>query len=96
LTPDVGQTTVDPSALVPQADGTDHAVLVAVGGATTDDPMHFVVLYAAPLAAVDAAQGTVLYYLLFGVPIIIVVGAAVRVRGRALQQSRRSARGWRR
>jgi signal transduction histidine kinase len=89
LTPDVGQTTVDPSALVPQADGTQmHAVLVAVGGATTtDDPMHFVVLYAAPLAAVDAAQGTVLYYLLFGVPILIlVVGAATYVfAGRALR-----------
>jgi signal transduction histidine kinase len=89
LTPDVGETTVVPSASVPQNDGTSmHAVLVAVGGfTTTDDTQHFVVLYAAPLAAVDAAQNTVLYYLLFGVPILIlVVGAATYVfAGRALQ-----------
>ncbi len=89
LTPDPGQLAVDPSALVQQADGsTMHAVLVAVGGVTTtDDPMHFVVLYAAPLAAVDAAQDTVMYYLLFGVPILILIaGAATYVfAGRALR-----------
>jgi signal transduction histidine kinase len=88
LTPDVGETAVVPSASIPQNDGTTmHAVLVAVGGfTTTDESMHFVVLYAAPLAAVDAAQNTVLYYLLFGVPILIlVVGAATYVfAGRAL------------
>ena len=65
-----------------------HAVLVAVGGnTTTSDPMHFVVLYAAPLAAVDAAQDTVMFYLMIGVPILIIVaGAATYVfSGRALR-----------
>ncbi len=65
-----------------------HAVLVAVGGTTTtNDQMHFVVLYAAPLAAVDAAQDTVMFYLMIGVPILIVVaGAATYVfAGRALR-----------
>jgi signal transduction histidine kinase len=89
LIPDVGKTLVEPSATVRESDGTKrHAVLVAVGGfTTTDEAMHFVVLYAAPLAAVDAAQNTVLYYLLFGVPILIlVVGAATYIfAGRALQ-----------
>ena len=77
-----------PSAFVPDKGGTMHAVLVAVGGTTTtSDPMHFVVLYAAPLAAVDAAQDTVMFYLMFGVPILIVVaGAATYVfAGRALR-----------
>nr|MBA3906608.1 HAMP domain-containing histidine kinase [Pseudonocardiales bacterium] len=89
LAPDVGKTAVMSSASVPLSGHTTmHAVLVAVGGfTTTDDALHFVVLYAAPLAAVDAAQNTVLYYLLFGVPILIlVVGAATYVfAGRALQ-----------
>ncbi len=89
LAPDIGQTSMVRSSTVVLGDGsTMHAVVVAVGGlTTTDDPMHFVVLYAAPLAAVDAAQDTVLYYLLFGVPILIlVVGAATYVfAGRALR-----------
>ena len=79
---------VDPSAYVPDRAGTMHAVLVAVGGTTTtNDPMHFVVLYAAPLAAVDAAQDTVMFYLLFGVPILIVIAGAATYffAGRALR-----------
>ncbi|HEY0812323.1 MAG TPA: HAMP domain-containing sensor histidine kinase [Pseudonocardia sp.] len=89
LRPDVGKAAVVPSASVELADGAPmHAVLVAVGGFTTaGDAMHFVVFYATPLAAVDAAQNTVLYYLLFGVPLlIVVVGAATYVfAGRALR-----------
>ena len=77
-----------PSAYVPDRGGTMHAVLVAVGGiTTTTDQMHFVVLYAAPLAAVDAAQDTVMFYLLFGVPILIVIAGAATYffAGRALR-----------
>ncbi len=88
LTPNSRQTTVVSSAFVPDKGGTMHAVLVAVGGTTTtSDPMHFVVLYAAPLAAVDAAQDTVMFFLMIGVPILIVVaGAATYVfAGRALR-----------
>ena len=88
LTPNSRQTTVVSSAFVPDKGGTMHAALVAVGGTTTtSDPMHFVVLYAAPLAAVDAAQDTVMFFLMIGVPILIVVaGAATYVfAGRALR-----------
>ncbi len=88
ITPNTRQTTVVSSAFVPVNGGTMHAALVAVGGTTTtNDQMHFVVLYAAPLAAVDAAQDTVMFYLMIGVPILIVVaGAATYVfAGRALR-----------
>ena len=89
-----------PSAYVPDSGGTMHAALVAVGGTTTTtDQMHFVVLYAAPLAAVDAAQDTVMFYLLFGVPILIVVvgrGHLLLRQAARCARSRRSARRWRR
>ncbi len=88
ITPAARQTQVVSSVFVPDEGGTVHAVLVGVGGTTTtSDQMHFVVLYAAPLAAVDAAQDTVMFYLMIGVPILIVVaGAATYVfAGRALR-----------
>jgi signal transduction histidine kinase len=88
LAPNTRDVIVVPSAYVPDRGGTMHAALVAVGGVTTTvDQMHFVVLYAAPLAAVDAAQDTVMFYLAFGVPLLIlVVGAATYFfAGRALR-----------
>jgi len=88
LAPDTRDVVVVPSTYVPDRGGTMHAALVAVGGVTTTvDQMHFVVLYAAPLAAVDAAQDTVMFYLAFGVPLLIlVVGAATYFfAGRALR-----------
>jgi signal transduction histidine kinase len=88
LAPNTRDVIVVPSAYVPDRGGTMHAALVAVGGiTTTTDQMHFVVLYAAPLAAVDAAQDTVMFYLSFGVPLLIlVVGAATYFfAGRALR-----------
>jgi signal transduction histidine kinase len=88
IAPGTRENIVVPSAYVPDRAGTMHAVLVAVGGTTTTtDPMHFVVLYAAPLAAVDAAQDTVMFYLLFGVPILIVIAGAATYffAGRALR-----------
>jgi signal transduction histidine kinase len=88
LAPDTRDVVVVPSTYVPDRGGTMHAALVAVGGITTTvDQMHFVVLYAAPLAAVDAAQDTVMFYLAFGVPLLIlVVGAATYFfAGRALR-----------
>ncbi len=88
LAPNTRDVIVVPSAFVPDRGGTMHAALVAVGGiTTTTDQMHFVVLYAAPLAAVDAAQDTVMFYLSFGVPLLIlVVGAATYFfAGRALR-----------
>ena len=88
IAPGTRESIVVPSAYVPDRAGTMHAVLVAVGGTTTTtDPMHFVVLYAAPLAAVDAAQDTVMFYLLFGVPILIVIAGAATYffAGRALR-----------
>ena len=88
LAPNTRDIIVVPSAYVADRGGTMHAALVAVGGiTTTTDQMHFVVLYAAPLAAVDAAQDTVMFYLSFGVPLLIlVVGAATYFfAGRALR-----------
>ncbi len=63
---------------------TVRAVLAAAGGVTEDQPV--TVLYAQPLTAVTEATDTLLFYLLFGVPmLILVVGAATYLfAGRAL------------
>jgi signal transduction histidine kinase len=89
LTPAPGQTVAVDEATVTLANGRPtHVALVATGvTGTTNDPKNAVVLFAVPLTAVDAAVDTLLFYLLFGVPILIVVaGAATYLfAGRALR-----------
>ena len=72
LRPRDGATVVVPNTEVRRADGsTVGAVLVAAG--TESAGNRVVVLVAEPLTSVDAATGTLLFYLLFGVPILILV-----------------------
>jgi signal transduction histidine kinase len=86
LRPRDGATVVVPEAEVRRVDGTSvEAVLVAAG---TESAGHdVVVLVAMPLSSVDAATGTLLFYLLFGVPILILVTgvATYYFAGRALR-----------
>ncbi|HYH31873.1 MAG TPA: ATP-binding protein [Pseudonocardia sp.] len=84
--PDVGDTVVVPNTPVRTVDGTIvDAVLVASG--TESDNRHVVLLYAAPLTGVDHATDTVLFYLLWGVPLLIVVAGVTTYlfSGRALR-----------
>lgn len=81
----------DAAVLVPNTHVTDakgkdvHVALAVAAGSTKGRP--FVVLFAVPLADVDAAASTVLRYLLLGVPLLILVaGAATYLfAGRALR-----------
>jgi signal transduction histidine kinase len=72
LRPRDGETVVVPEAEVKRVDGTSvESVLVAAG--TESAGRGVVVLVAMPLTSVDVATGTLLFYLLFGVPILILV-----------------------
>jgi signal transduction histidine kinase len=72
LWPQDGRNVVVPDTEVKHADGTPaKVVLVAAGAVSAGD--HVVVLVAMPLKPVEDATGTVLFYLMFGVPILIVV-----------------------
>ncbi|MCY7344050.1 MAG: HAMP domain-containing histidine kinase [Pseudonocardia sp.] len=86
LLPAEGRTVVLPDVRIGVADrGAVHAVLVATG--TTTVGRTVAVLYAEPLGSVDAATDTVRFYLLFGVPILILVAGAATYgfAGRALR-----------
>ncbi|WP_346280404.1 HAMP domain-containing sensor histidine kinase [Pseudonocardia sp.] len=86
LRPRDGATVVVPDTEVRRANGTSvGAVLVAAG--TESAGNRIVVLVAEPLTSVDAATGTLLFYLLFGVPILILVTgvATYYFAGRALR-----------
>ncbi|WP_219413003.1 sensor histidine kinase [Pseudonocardia nigra] len=65
--------------------GSVDAVLVAVGGSSVGRPVD--VLYAMPLTGVQAATDTLLFYLSFGIPILIVVAGITTYlfAGRALR-----------
>jgi signal transduction histidine kinase len=71
---------------VARSDGTTVQAVLSVGRGTVDG-LPVTVLFAQPLAAVTEATDTVVFYLLFGVPILIlVVGAATYFfSGRALR-----------
>jgi signal transduction histidine kinase len=72
LSPQDGQQVVLPKTEVRRADGTPvQAVLVAAGAVSAGDPV--VIYMALPLTSVQNATDTVLFYLLFGVPILILV-----------------------
>jgi signal transduction histidine kinase len=86
LWPDVGETIVVPNTSVRKADGSVvDAVLVATGAESAS--RHVVLLYAAPLTDVDAAVGTLLFFLVWGIPLLIVVAGATTYlfAGRALR-----------
>jgi signal transduction histidine kinase len=86
--PDVDTTVVQPSVPVRTLDGTVvNSVLVASATESGDEPRHVVLLYAAPLTRVDVATDTVLFFLLWGGPLLILVaGAATYLfSGRALR-----------
>ena len=86
LRPGHGATVVVPKTEVKYADGTPTAA-VLVAASTESAGSHVVVLVAMPLTSVDAATGTLLFYLLFGVPILILVTgvATYYFAGRALR-----------
>lgn len=81
-----GEVTVIPSTWMRLADGNSTEVVMVVRGAYTLG-RHLVVVTATPLDSVHAATETVLYYLLIGVPILIVVVGTVTYlfAGRALR-----------
>lgn len=88
LWPDVDTTVVQSNVPVRTLDGTVlNTVLIASATESGDEPRHVVLLYAAPLTRVDVATGTVLFYLLWGIPLLILVaGAATYLfSGRALR-----------
>ncbi len=88
LWPDVDTTVVQRNVPVRTVDGTVvNTVLFASATESGKEPRHVVLLYAAPLTRVDAATGTVLFYLLWGIPLLILVaGAATYLfSGRALR-----------
>jgi signal transduction histidine kinase len=88
LWPDVGDTVVQPNVPVRTVDGTVvNSMLFASATESGDEPRHVVLYYAAPLTRVDIATNTILFYLLWGVPLLIVVaGAATYLfAGRALR-----------
>ncbi len=81
-----GQTTVVPDTTVTKADGsTVQAVLVATG--TDSESQDVMVLVAMPLTTVDTATDTLLFYLLWGVPLLMLVAgvATYLFAGRALR-----------
>ena len=81
-----GETVVESNVPVRKVDGSVvDTVLVATGA---DSGRHDVILlYAAPLTAVDAATRTLLFFLLWGVPLLIVVAGITTYlfSGRALR-----------
>jgi signal transduction histidine kinase len=84
--PAVGATVVVPNTPVRETDGTVvDAVLVAAG--TESAERHVVLLFAEPLTDVDRATNTLLFYLLWGVPLLVVVAGATTYlfAGRALR-----------
>jgi signal transduction histidine kinase len=86
LWPDVGETIVEPNVPVRTVDGeVVDTVLVAAG--TESAERHVVLLYAARLTAVDQATATLLFYLLWGVPLLILVAGITTYlfAGRALR-----------
>ncbi|WP_143517172.1 ATP-binding protein [Pseudonocardia sp. MH-G8] len=86
IRPDDGETVVRTDVPVRKVDGSVvDAVLVATAGQSAGNDV--VVLYAAPLTAVDHTTGTLLFYLLFGVPLLIVVAGLTTYlfSGRALR-----------
>ncbi|OLT15185.1 hypothetical protein BJF78_16385 [Pseudonocardia sp. CNS-139] len=86
LVPDDGQMIVRPDTPITRADGgVVQSVLVAIG--TESDGTDIYVLLAVPLTAVQEATETVLFYLLWGVPLLIVVAglATYLFSGRALR-----------
>jgi signal transduction histidine kinase len=86
LWPDVGETVVEPNVPVRTVDGeVVDTVLVAAG--TESAERHVVLLYAARLTAVDQATATLLFYLLWGVPLLILVAGITTYlfAGRALR-----------
>jgi signal transduction histidine kinase len=86
IRPDDGETVVQTDVPVRKVDGSVvDAVLVATAGQSAGNDV--VVLYAAPLTAVDRTTGTLLFYLLFGVPLLIVVAGLTTYlfSGRALR-----------
>jgi signal transduction histidine kinase len=86
IRPADGETIVQPNVPVRRVDGSVvNTVLVATGA---DSGRHDVILlYAVPLTAVEAATRTLLFYLLWGVPVLIVVAGATTYlfSGRALR-----------
>jgi signal transduction histidine kinase len=86
LWPEEGEIEVVPNTPILKTDGTTvDAVLVAAGTDSLDHDV--VVLFAVPLTAVEAATNTVLFYLLLGVPLLIVVAGVTTYlfAGRALR-----------
>ncbi len=86
LRPPDGDTVLMAGAPAIRADGAVVDAVLVVAGAQSAG-RHVVVIVAMPLTAVDAATDTILFYLLFGVPILLVVaGAATHLfAGRALR-----------
>ncbi|OLT08411.1 hypothetical protein BJF90_13245, partial [Pseudonocardia sp. CNS-004] len=86
IRPDDGETVVRTDFPVHKADGgVVDTVLVATAGHSGEHDV--LVLYAAPLTAVDHTTGTLLFYLLCGVPLLIVVAGLTTYlfSGRALR-----------
>jgi signal transduction histidine kinase len=86
IKPAVNDTVVQSNVPVRKVDGSVvDSVLVASG--TDSDGRHVVLLYAAPLTVVDGATNTLLFYLLWGVPLLIVVAGVTTYlfSGRALR-----------
>ncbi|GAA3050564.1 ATP-binding protein [Pseudonocardia yunnanensis] len=72
IAPQDGKSVVVPNTEVRRANGAPaKVVLVAAGAVSAGD--HVVVLVAMPLKPVDDATSTLLFYLMFGVPILIVI-----------------------
>ncbi|MHA6624073.1 ATP-binding protein [Pseudonocardia sichuanensis] len=86
IRPDDGETVVRTDVPVRKVDGSVvDTVLVAIAGQSAGNDV--VVLYAAPLTVVDHTTGTLLFYLLCGVPLLIVVAGLTTYlfSGRALR-----------
>ncbi|WP_343943928.1 sensor histidine kinase, partial [Pseudonocardia zijingensis] len=84
--PEDGETVVQYGVPVRKADGsTVDAVLVATG--TDSAGRDVVLLYAAPLTVVEAATRTLLFFLLWGIPLLILVAGVTTFlfSGRALR-----------
>jgi len=86
LLPEEGQTIVESGVPVRKADGSVVDTVLVASGADSGG-RDVVLLYAAPLTAVDAATHTLLFYLLCGVPLLIVVAGVTTYlfSGRALR-----------